>query len=70
MHCYKTRTLIFTSPRNCGNGYTGIVVVLSIVIGLLLMFNALAAGQFLVIVLGIFMAIGGIVAIVWAFRMR
>jgi uncharacterized membrane protein HdeD (DUF308 family) len=43
--------------------------VLSIVIGLLL-FNTLAAGQFLVIVLGIFMAIGGLVAVVWAFRVR
>jgi len=28
------------------------------------------AGQILVILLSIFMAIGGIVAIVWAFRMR
>jgi uncharacterized membrane protein HdeD (DUF308 family) len=41
---------------------------LSITIGLLPLFNALVAGQILVILLGIFMAIGGIVAIVWAFR--
>ena len=43
-----------------GGGWgAGILGVLSIVIGLLLLFNALVAGQILVIFLGIFMAIAG-----------
>jgi len=59
----QNSTLIYISPWNCRNGYTGILGVLSIVIGLLLV-NALAAGQILVILLGILIASGGIVAIV------
>jgi uncharacterized membrane protein HdeD (DUF308 family) len=48
----------------------GILGLLSIVLGLLFLFNAAIAGNLLVILAGIFMLLAGIVAIVDAFRMR
>jgi uncharacterized membrane protein HdeD (DUF308 family) len=54
-----------------GGGWgAGILSVISIIIGLLLLFNAVVAGQLLVILLAIVMIIGGIAAIIFAFQMK
>ncbi|MFN2158728.1 MAG: HdeD family acid-resistance protein [Anaerolineales bacterium] len=54
-----------------GGGWgAGILAVVSIIIGLLLLFNAAVAGQLLVILLGIVMIIGGIAAIIFAFQVK
>lgn len=54
-----------------GGGWgIGILGVLSILFGLFLMFNPLAAAVALPIVLGIFGIVGGIFAIIAAFRLR